>query len=528
MKKILYPVLYSAAFIILSSSCKKSFDELRDNPNKPTDVPPSLLFNGILNSLYDGPDGSNEKWCQYYCENYDYYGNNRYDFGGGDNYYSTLNNVLKMEEEAVKAGADPSLNPYAALGKFFRAYYFSKMSLEMGDIPMTQALQGADNLTPQYDPQKDVFKMALLWLDSANNELATLITNVNTTLSGDIYLGNNLNSWQKVVNTFKLRLLMHLSKKADDADLNVKQQFANIVGNPTKYPLMEGSSDNLQYLYVHPTNDYPSNPANFGFTATRKNTSATYVGLLTQLKDPRVFVTSEPARAKLEDGISPTSYDAFVGADPGEELGAMYNKANTGQYSFINRRRYYETFTGEPSVQIGYPEMCFTIAEGINRGWVSSGPLGNAEDYYIAGIKASRASYGIPETGSFNAIFLKSGGPGTDAVYTTYPISVDWNTFYNQPLVKYAGNNATGLKQILQQRYLSMFRHSGLEAYFTNRRTGIPTFTTGDGTGNSSRIPLRFQYFNSEKTANSSNYEAALKSQYSGNDDINAQMWLIK
>lgn len=528
MKKLLYLVLFSATVSIFISGCKKSFDDLRDNPNKPTDVPPSLLFNGILNSLYEGPNGMNEKWCQYYCENYDYYGNNRYDFGSGDNYYSTLNNVLKMEDEAAKSGADPALNPYAALAKFFKAYFFSKMSLEMGDIPMSEALLGADKLTPVYDGQKEIFKKAFLWLDSANNELATLIVNVNTTLSGDIYLGNNLSSWQKVVNTFRLRLLMHLSKKADDADLNIKQQFSNIVGNPSKYPIMEGSEDNLQYNYVHPTNDYPTNPSSFGFDATRKNTSATYIGLLTQLKDPRVFVTAEPARAKVLGGASPTSFDAFVGADPGEDLGAMYNKANTGQYSFINRRRYYETYTGEPSVQIGYPELCFTIAEGINRGWAASGPMGNAEDYYVAGIKASRASYGIPETGTFPAFFLKSGGPGTDAVYDSYPISVNWNTYYSQPLVKYAGDNAAGLKQILQQKYLSMFRHSGLEAYFTNRRTGIPTFTTGDGTGNSGRIPLRFQYFNSEKTANATNYEAALKSQYSGNDDINAEMWLLK
>jgi hypothetical protein len=524
MKKLIYTAIILVSLTALISSCKKSFDELRQNPNKPTDVPPSLLFNGILNSLYNGPDGSNEKWCQYYCENYDYYGNNRYDFGAGTNYYSTLNSVLKMEEEAAKAGANPELNPYAALGKFFKAYFFTKMSLSMGDIPMKDALLGAENLTPAYDTQKDVFKQSFLWLDSANNELATLITNANTTLAGDIYLGNNLSAWQKVVNTFRLRLLIHLGKKESDADLNIKQQFADIIGNAAKYPVMKNNSDNLQYTYINPTNKYPSNPSSFGFNATRKNTSATYVGLLTQLKDPRVFATTEPAEAKIKGGISPTSFDAFVGADPGEDLGAMYDKAGTGQYSFINRHRYYETFIGEPSVQIGYPELCFTIAEAINRGWVS----GDAEAYYTAGIKASWASYNIPESGSYNAFFLKSGSPGSSAVYDNYAIAIDWNTYYAQTAIKYAGNNATGLTQILQQKYLSMFRHSGLEAYFTYRRTGVPVFTTGAGTGNSGRIALRFQYFGSEKTANTTNYQAALQSQYGGNDDINGVMWILK
>jgi hypothetical protein len=47
--------------------------------------------------MVDGPDGSNEIYSQYYLYNYDYYGNNRYDFGSGDNYYTTLKNVVAME-----------------------------------------------------------------------------------------------------------------------------------------------------------------------------------------------------------------------------------------------------------------------------------------------------------------------------------------------------------------------------------------------------------------------------------------------
>jgi hypothetical protein len=178
---------------------------------------------------------------------------------------------------------------------------------------------------------------------------------------------------------------------------------------------------------------------------------------------------------------------------------------------------------------VGYAEMCFNIAEAINRGWIASGPLGNAEAYYKAGIETSMAFYGIPETGSFTAYFLKSGSPGSTATYSTETVSVDFdNVYYTQPSVKYAGNNATGLTQILQQKYLALFRHSGLEGYYQFRRTGVPTFTTGPGTGNSERIPLRFQYPSNEKTANATNYNSALQSQYGGNDDINGTMWLLK
>ncbi len=525
MKKIFIWIILPALGFSVMAGCKKSMEDLYVNPNKPTAVPPSLLLNGIMNDLYQAPYSSYEKYNQYYIINYDYYGNNRYDFGQGSNYYSTLKNVTKMEEEARRIGL-PEINAYSTLGKFFKAYYFTQMSLQVGDIPMTDALKGQDNLTPAYDPQKTVFQQAMLWLDTANTNLTALIAKGDNSMAGDIYFNNNLSKWRKVVNTYRLRLLIHLSKKADDASLNVKQQFAMIVGNKATYPIMENMSDNLQYIYVFPTNLYPNNPGNYGFDALRYNTSATYVGLLTQLNDPRVFVTSEPATALVAAGKSPVSFDAFIGASPGEDLGTMYIKTNNGQYSLLNRKHYYDTYTGEPSIQIGYPEMLFNIAEAINRGWITSGAMGNAEDYYKAGIKASMTFYNIPESGTMPVYFLHPGASLGN--YDTYSINVDFNSYYSQPLVKYAGNNATGLNEILSQRYLSLFRHSGLESYFTYRRTGVPVFTTGSGTGNSGRIAMRFKYSSGEQTANSTNYQSALQSQYGGNDDINAVMWLLK
>src|SRR5258706_5825881 len=249
-----------------------------------------------------------------------------------------------MEREALKNGAG-SLNPYSALAKFFKAYFFTKMSLQMGDIPMTEALKGSDNLSPAYDPQKKIFHQAFAWLDSANTQLGQLITANDNSLNGDIYLDNNLKKWRKVVNTFRLRLLIGLSKKVADADLKIKEQFTSILSDANKYPLMTSMDDNLQFRFTHPTNDYPMSPNNFGFDALRYNTSATYISLLSQTNDPRVFVTAEPAAALVAGGMSPTNFNAFVVAPPGEDLGIRTVKANSGQYSLINRKHYYETYT---------------------------------------------------------------------------------------------------------------------------------------------------------------------------------------
>lgn len=508
----------------LICGCKKSFEDLTQNTNVPNSVPASLLFNGILNSMVEYPDGSKEIYDQYYIYNYDYYGNNRYDFGSGDNYYSTLKNVLAMEAQATKSGA-AAVNPYSAIGKFFRGYFFSKMSMEEGDIPMTQALQGITNLTPVYDTQKAVMVQSLAWLESANADFATLIAAGGNTLTGDIYFNGNLAKWQKVVNTFRIRLLLQLSKKA--TDLDVPTQFASIIGNPTKYPIMQSADDDLQFIFVAPSNYYPQNPDNFGQSGSRQNTSSTYIGLLTQLKDPRVFVTAEPARYNVDSlKQSPTAFTSFIGADPGLDLGVMYNNAGLQRYSFLNRKRYYSTYIGEPAIQVGYPELMFNIAEGINRGWAP----GNAEDYYVKGIQSSFQFYGIPTgAGTFTAYFYRPGSTNVANIanYDTYSINVDWTSYYGQTGVKYTAD-ATGLTKILQQKYLALFRQSGLESYFTYRRTLVPNFTTGPGTGNGGRIAWRFKYPASERTSNADNYNKALASQYGGNDDINGVMYILK
>ncbi|WP_374949171.1 SusD/RagB family nutrient-binding outer membrane lipoprotein [Mucilaginibacter sp.] len=533
MKKIFKIYVLPLAMLLSVTSCKKSFDQLTQNENKPNNVPASLLFNGVLNGLPDLPDGQKEIYSQYYLYNYDYYGNNRYDLGGGDDYYTTLKNVLAMEQQAAATGG-AAINPYEALGKFFKAYFFSKMSLEMGDIPMTQALKGLDGLEPVYDPQKTVMLQSLDWLESANADLDQLIKNptvggtgAGATLSGDIYYGNDLSKWQKAVNALNIRLLLQLSKKSTDADLKVTTRFANIINTPAKYPLMSSSADNLQYTFLAPNNYYPQNPNNFGQSGSRKNMSSTYVGLLTQLKDPRVFVTSEPARDLVDNAKkSATDFASFVGADAGLDQGVMYNNAALQKYSFINRKHFYSTYTGEPSIQIGYPELMFNIAEGISRGWATGA---NAETYYQNGIKASMASYGIPETGSFTAYFYRPGSTDVTSAsnYDTFNIAANFASYYSQATVKYTAD-AAGINRILQQKYLALFRHSGLESYFTYRRTGIPTFTTGPGTGNGGRIAQRFKYPSAERTSNAANYKAALDSQFGGNDDINGLMWILK
>jgi hypothetical protein len=522
MKRYTHILAFAVAILTLAS-CEKPFDQLEQDPNRPTSAPASLVFNGVVNDMYSVAGGGgwndSQRYNQFYASNYNYYATNDYAWTTTGLNYTTLKNVVKMEAEAKKAGLS-DVNAYSALGKFFRAYFFENMTRRVGDIPMTEALQGLNNQTPKYNTQKEVYVQILSWLDGANADLASLIAKNDNNLLGDIYYGNSLSKWQKAVNTYKLRVLVNLSRKESDTDLNVKSRFAEVLSNPSKYPVMVSSDDNLQYVYNSQFNKYNRNPDNFGGNATRENMAATYLGTLTSLNDPRTFVVAEPATAKVAAGVKPTDFSAFVGASSGEDLATMSSNATKGIYSFINRKHYYSTYTAEPYILIGYPELQFNIAEAINRGWVSTG---NAETYYQNGIKASWSFYGI--TDGANTVYFSADGGYRN--FNTYTVTVSFTDYYAQSAVKYAGST-TGLNQILTQKYLAFAQNSGLEAFYNQRRTGVPTFLVGAGTGNSQRIPLRWQYPATERSYNTANNTAAISSQYGGNDDINAQMWLLK
>ena len=529
MKSLRAHIILFIALLATATGCSKKFEDYSQNQNLPLSVPPGVILRSVLNDIVVYPGDYEDKAGQFIVSNYTYYGDNKYWSGSAGLNYSTLNNVLSMEREA-KAATGTDNNPYHALGLFVRAFFFTNMSLKVGDLPMTEALQGTANIAPKYDSQKEIFKKSLEWLDSSNLILGNLLSSGFLEFSGDFYYkealsgkysGNNgrdaLVEWQKVVNSYSLRLLIELSKKADDADLNVKSRFAAIFGNPAKYPIFGSNEDNLQYVYNDKYNYYPDNITNYGNNAGRLNLAATLLNNLSKLNDLRAMVLAEPARGL---GYPDTDFRSFVGASTGQDLSSMAAESGAGKLSFYNYNRFYSGYTGEPTFILSYPEICFCIAEASNRGWISA----NADTWYQNGVKGMFDFYKI-KNGSNSVIFRKSDGTGN----LTYDVTFNFADYFNQPLVKYKGNNPDGLEQILMQKYLGYARNSGLQAYYQWRRTGVPVFSTGPGVGNGGIIPKRFQYPSNERSANSSNYEAAISSQFGGaGDDINQALWIVK
>ncbi len=499
MKNIKTYTISLALALLCLAGCQ-NYEELQVDPNRPTVAPPAQIFTGIQKDLYQTgyePWSETYRLSQFYAITFDYYGNQDYNWGSSDLDYGTLRNVLRMEQEAERL---EDVGTYAALGKFFKAYFFVNMTQRVGDIPMTQALEGAEEFTPAYDTQKEVYKQAFQWLEEANEALAALSEE---TVAGDILLDGTVAQWQKLVNAFRLRVLISLSLKADDPDLNVKQQFAAIVADPARYPLISSLDESAKMTFYNlPNNYYPTNPGNRGFTIGRYVMAETYLNTLKAFNDPRVFAVAEPTPAATEAAKASgntdyaTDFDSYVAANSGDNLGDLYVGSNNGKYSLPKDERYYATYTGEPVFILGYPEVAFMLAEGINRGWAG----GNAANYYQQGITASMSFYGIADE--------------------------DIADYLAQPVLAYVGNDAQGLEQILTQKYLAFFQNSGWEAFYNQRRTGVPAFVIGPGNQNGGRIPQRWLYPQSEYQNNNDNIKAALDRQFNGADDINAPLWI--
>ncbi|WP_158643010.1 SusD/RagB family nutrient-binding outer membrane lipoprotein [Mucilaginibacter ginsenosidivorax] len=519
------------------SSCQKG--NLSANPNAisaESTVPVSLILNHLTANFIRpeemplGQDASYNKnaykAAQFMVSNYDkYWGTNEYSWSYSGHAYDILKYAIQLENQSVKqVGAN---NKYLAVAKFFRAYAAIWLSQRVGDIPMSQAGDPIKYPTPVFDTQHDVYKNALQLLDDANTAFNAILTSATQNASfapgGDIFNLTNL-QWQKLINTYRLRVLISLSKRADDnADLNIKTQFATILGNPTKYPIMTANSDNMVYKF-NSVNLYPifasgsNNYNNFLFVGKP------VLDITTSTADPRTFLIATPV-----DKTKFSSFSSYQGAPTGTSLATLFSST----FSNYNGFRYDLVKTGdnaEPFIFIGYPEMCFNIAEAINRGWVGTLSTTDAQTWYNKGVTASFANFGLTLNAAANQNVNTSdvGGVILGSVTTDYATFLN-NIAYNTT------NSAAALTQILTQKYVAMFSNSGWEAFYNYRRTGVPAFPTGPsntgyGTvaGQVGIIPRRLLYPLDEINANNANYKTSIGSQFGGTDDVTKDTWLTK
>ena len=484
--------IYSLTIITVLglSGCSK-VEDYQDDPNRPTRVGPESLLPDIEINAFKTIDASAALASRQLTyingvnrEQYYDWQRSSSSFGNYDN----IKQVQKMIGEAERTGSPV----YKSLARFFRSYFFISLTETYGDIPYSEAVKDGI-FYPKYDDQKSIYKDVLNELALANTELSKF----NSNISGDLIYNGDLLKWRKLINSYRLRILMDLSKRADDSDLNVKKSFADIVNNPSQNPIMEGIGDSGALSFYNLVNNrYPYFNSNDLKTAYYMEQS--FVDKLKKSKDPRLFKMAEKKTSTVgvmtDDPFS--YYDGLYGSG---DLGENSKRASDGLASRINPR-YFDDPINEPTLLMGYAELQFILAEAAVRGWIG----GNANAYYTKGISASMDFYKI--------------GSADAAAYLAQPtIALKPNSEIEQ------------IKQIMDQKHTALFFNTGWRIFYDQRRTGFPKFNTdGKGILNDGKIPKRRMYPSTEITNNNTNLTNAVNKQYPDGDNINGVMWLIK
>ncbi|WP_308595780.1 SusD/RagB family nutrient-binding outer membrane lipoprotein [uncultured Parabacteroides sp.] len=503
VRSILYVILCAIMF-----GCS-NFDDLNTNPNTVENATSSLLATSVILDMVQ-PDGYAANFIQDAClakqmiwmeylHDYNYNVLGRASFSG----YTMLINANKMKELA----AEQDREAYEALALLAKAYKLFYLSMQVGDIPFSNALQGElNNTKPQYDSQKEVMEAILEDL-----EMASHLFSLAHSFEGDPIFQGDVSKWEKVTNAFRLKVLMYLSKKENDPELNIKEQFARIFNND---PLMESNRDNLQLVFSDKSGQlYPYNKA-ISKHYVYATISSVVIDTLKAYNDYRLFYFAQPAATMIEKGLQPDNADAYIGLDPVADFSDVKSEYAKGAYSAINLR-YIEIPSGEPYTRVGYAEQCFILAEAMLRGWIS----GNAIEYYNAGIKASMR-------------FIAENTPDDELYHHGKKITEDYiDTYLNSESVMLKGGIEHQIKQIIIQKYLTYYMQYPFDAYYEYRRTGYPVLPINPFTNRNvekDKIPVRWMYPTKEFDYNKENVDKAVASQYDGIDNNNKIMWILK
>lgn len=487
----------SAILVLLLMSACSDLAEMNIDPNRPSETHPQLQLTKIEWDAFRAFGGTGPLYALKMLVQTDGENANQYykwDRGSFEP-YSYLRDVSKMMQEAERIQD----NSYIALAKFFRAYYFYNLTLTFGDVPYSQALNGESEegyTSPAYDGQKAVFQGILRELEEAN----TLLRNENNIIAGDIIYHGDISSWRKLVNAFRLKVLLTLSGKEGDGDLNVKSAFAAIVQNE---PLL-GAGDDAQLVFLDQEgNRYPEfNSSGF---SSGMYIDSTFIRRLQDRQDPRLFIYCTQTRVGKENGKIVSDFTSYEGGDPAKPYATVNLKAARGETSKV-ADRYHQDPTCEPRVLLGYSEQQLILAEAAVRGWIG----GNAEGYYESAVKASFKFY---ET------YAKGQGQ--------YVSESKANEYLAKPLNNFtaAASDEEKIELIIMQKYLQSFFQKGWTSFFDHLRTGYPSFRRPAGVN----IPFRWIYPESEYNYNGQNVSEAISRQFGeGNDEIDQKPWWLE
>lgn len=475
-------------FIILISlvaslfSCQ-DFDELRNDPNRVSDVPyhsllTPTLYDGVSNTLTFNKNVNNEL-MQFSVYLYGEQGIHRWWFNSNtaQSQWVTLYKMIQNQSLMLELSLQADDKNYQAVARTLRAYNFYMLTMLFGDIPCTEACNFKEHLQPVFDPQKKVFEFIVSELDSANK----LYDTSKQLVGQDIMYNKNTLKWKKFTNSLSLRVLLTLMQK-DEERRDALEKMVNILNNPSRYPIFESNADNANLYYTGVEPYFNPRFQDLDNEYSSRRTSLFFISGLKLVDDPRA---AKWLQGNLKDGIE-------SGFPPGEQ--GVADKSTRPLYAMKTSQ-----FNG---IMMQFAEVEFIKAELIFLGFWPGRNASDRDFYYRSGIIASCQYWGVTED-LINTLMRKAN-------IATFSQS----RLYLQ---KYYALMFVGAQQWFE------FRRTGkLESYSAvTYRVGVPP---KNAIMNASEFPKRCLYPLIAQTTNRTNYKLAIRRQ--GLDDVITRTWV--
>ena len=427
IKQFKSKIIVAFSLILALASCTKDFETINVDPNKPTSVPST---NTLGYALYDFTNGFYDMWIDANESSYanqlgkiQYVDETRYAFREGvindafATVYRDLQNLKQVQKDAL---ANKKVNMQAA-ALTYSAFIWQIATDTWRDIPFTDAINAEGSvIIPKYDTQETIYPAVMKMLADANDLFAQKATD--KLGAGDFLFNGDVTLWQKFANSLRLRMAIRISNIDPTTS---KKVIEEILGNPTKYPVISSNSDNAFFTWSG-ASPYQEPFYEDAHVSARDDHGVCSV-LIDQLKafnDPRLSIYAKPATNDgVYRGVIAGAHQSTFDISDISRIGAIFRDNPAGFSPYMR-----------------YSEVLFIKAEAAQRGW-NAGIT--AKDAYTAAITASLEEYGI------------------DAVAIS--------TYLAQSTIVY--NNT--LNQIYLQKWISLFKQ-GHEAWAETRRTDVP------------------------------------------------------
>ncbi len=210
--------ILSACFFITSCQKIQEFGDTNVNPNGPTTVNTGALLTNVEANIGAITSGLVPGLFSQYFTEATYPGNGLYSIPNFSS-AATYRGMLMDCQKIITFNSDPATAGVAAangdngnqihIAKILKGYLFWTITDRWGDVPYSEALQGATVLTPKYDAQLSIYQSIIADLTAA----ATGLNEGVAPIKGDVVYSGSIAKWKKLANSMRMLMSLRLSER---------------------------------------------------------------------------------------------------------------------------------------------------------------------------------------------------------------------------------------------------------------------------------------------------------------------------